>query len=105
MHPWRSYILNVVLAPDANALAADETAEDAIADDVNAKAHQPFQLPDRVSSTMQIQKSTMQVQKSTMQVQNLTLQIRNIQSRSTVSEDRKQEFTFDNNVVETSDKQ
>jgi hypothetical protein len=87
-----------VLAPDANALVPDATAEDAIADDVNAKAHQPLQLPDRFSSTMQLQKST-------MQVQNLTLPIRNKQSRSTISEVCKQEFTIDNNVVETSDKQ
>jgi hypothetical protein len=44
MHLWRSYILYLVLAPDANALAPDATAEDVIADNVNAKAYQFFQL-------------------------------------------------------------
>jgi hypothetical protein len=72
MHLWRSYILCRVLAPDVNAFVPDATAEDAIADDVNAKANEPFQLPDQFSSTMQ--------------VQILTLQIRNMQSRSTISE-------------------
>jgi hypothetical protein len=86
MHLWRSYILYPVLAPDANALAPNATAEDAIADDVNTNAHQPLQLPDRFSSTMQLQKSTMQLQKSTMQVQKSIMQVQNMQSRSTISE-------------------
>jgi hypothetical protein len=55
--------------------------------------------------TMQIHKLTKQVQKSTMQVQNLTLQIRNMQSRSTISEVRKQEFIINNSFVKASDKQ
>jgi hypothetical protein len=98
IHLWRSYILYLVLAPDAKAFAPDATSEDAIADDVNAKAHQPLHLPDRFSSTMQLQKTT-------MQVQNLTLPTRNMPSRWTISDFRKQEFTIDNNVVDTSDKQ
>jgi hypothetical protein len=91
MHLWRSYILYLVLAPDANTLAPDATAEDASADDVNAKAHQPLQLPDQFGLTMR--------------VQNLTMQIWNMQSRSTISEYCLQEFTIDNNDVKASAKQ